>query len=141
MGLNPMIWGSQTWHAIHSVALAYPEDPTPEDKKTAVQFIDAIADSLPCEMCSVNFKKKIATHPPDVTSRTAFFNWTVDVHNMVNVQTGKPELSYSQALKEFRDNTTQIKEKALIQSFSIAVGLCVLVLIISWYYVKVAKKN
>lgn len=140
MGLSPNIWGSQTWHTIHSVALAYPENPTDEDKSLALRFINAIADSLPCPSCARNFKEKIAKTPPDVTSRTAFFNWTVDVHNMVNEQNDKPILSYHQALLEFRRNSTQEKEKTLIKSFSIAVGLCALVLIISWYTVKMNKK-
>ena len=116
MGYSPKIWGPEAWHFIHFVALNYPVDPTEIDKKRYSRFFYSLQHTLPCEGCSYNFSEKIKNTPPRLESRKSLFEWTVDMHNEVNISHGKPKVSYDDALKKINDKR---EIKALKESFSI----------------------
>lgn len=130
MGLSPLIWGSQAWHMIHCVALNYPENPTELDKQKYLGFFNALADTLPCEICGQHFKKEMEKRPPDLKDRESLFNWTVDVHNAVNKRNGKRPLSYTEALREVESNVEYRKTRRMIQGMSFGVGLVLVLLLL-----------
>ena len=104
MGLDPKIWGPSGWHFIHSVALTFPVEPSKETIKQYQKFFAAVGEVLPCELCRENFKEKMKDSPPKYESAAGLFKWTVDIHNMVNKENGRPELTEEQAMIEFRKN-------------------------------------
>jgi hypothetical protein len=110
MGLSPNKWGKQAWHFIHMVALAYPIEPTEEEKEQYMQFFKSLGNILPCAICARHYTDKINQNPPNLTNREELFKWTVDIHNSVNKDNYKPELSYSQALVEIRKNASPTNE-------------------------------
>jgi hypothetical protein len=110
MGISPLVWGKEGWRFIHYVALAYPDNPTKEDRKNYRKFLNSLENVLPCPACAYNFKKKMELHPPNLNSTKEFFQWTVDMHNFVNEENGKKKLSYVQAYNELsKKNKFDIK--------------------------------
>lgn len=103
MGYNPQIWGPEGWHFIHFVALNYPINPTDEDKRRYNSFFQSLKHTLPCEGCSYNFGEKLKKHPPRLEDRKSLFEWTVDMHNEVNISTGKPKITYDEAIKKISE--------------------------------------
>lgn len=52
--------------------------------------------------CSAKFTKMLEKRPPDWSSREAFFDWTVAIHNDVNLSLNKPEFSLEEAKTLYR---------------------------------------
>lgn len=109
--ITPDIWGPVGWKFIHFVALAYPEKPTDIQKTHYKTFFDSIKNILPCIICSNNYKKHLEELPLSdevLKDKESLVHWTIDMHNLVNVENGKKKLSYDEAielmLKNFDDN-------------------------------------
>lgn len=90
--MMPKIWGKHFWMCIHLAALAYPNNPTLEDKSNYKNFFTYIGKILPCKKCTVNYGRHTSLMPIDnhLEDRQSLFNWTVYLHNSVNKELGKP---------------------------------------------------
>lgn len=105
MGLSPNTWGKQFWHSIHAIALAYPESPTDEQKMQYKDFFDRLPGILPCVFCGNALRENYKKLPIRLDSQRELTNWTIDLHNLVNRETGKKTLSYDEAIEQFKKNT------------------------------------
>lgn len=103
--MNQNLWGSSMWFGLHTITLVYPLRPSNEDKKNYKNFFMNLQHVIPCSVCKNNYKRHILEHPIDnfLENRKTLFNWVVDIHNMVNGETGKKILSYSVVLKKYED--------------------------------------
>ena len=100
-------WGPKAWSFIHHVAMAYPEHPTEEDKHNYKNFYENIKNVLPCKECASNYEKNLERKPIDsaLVGNQELFKWTIDIHNMVNVELGKRKYSYEEVFKDYlKDN-------------------------------------
>ena len=105
MGISPKRWGREGWKFIHYVALTYPSKPTEQDKAKYLKFFESLQDVLPCEICAAHFRQNMKEYPIKMGSNRELFNWTVDIHNIVNKQNGKKILTYDEAFDElFKDD-------------------------------------
>lgn len=98
--VDPKIWGPPTWKFLHSITLAYPNNPTTEDKYNIKKFFDCFEYVLPCETCKNNFRKHMEQMPLTdhvLSSKQTFIDWMIDLHNLVNVSTNKKVLSKQEA--------------------------------------------
>ena len=114
MGISPLYWGRAGWKFIHHIALNYPDNPTESEKKDYLNFLDSIDKVLPCPICGIHFKDNMIKHPPRLDSKREFFNWSVDMHNEVNIVNDKPTLTYDQAFLEIKrdwDNDLSLDHK------------------------------
>lgn len=109
--IDPKIWGPQAWSFIHYTAISYPDNPTEEDKKNYKLFYNNLKNTLPCLKCSINYKNNINELPIDsfLDSKENLFKWTVNIHNMVNNELEKDNLSYEKALKKYDPQNKNIK--------------------------------
>jgi len=100
MKLPPSVWGPYFWLTIHTVALAYPKEPSYSDKKSAKEFFESLQFLLPCPVCREHLKDHLRKKPltPHLDRRDDLFKWTVDLHNEVNKSLNKPELNEVEAL-------------------------------------------
>jgi hypothetical protein len=100
MQFPPNVWGPFFWHTIHIVALGYPKNPTYTDKKSAKEFYESLAFLIPCPLCKEHYKEHLSKKPltPFLDSRTDLIKWTVEIHNIVNKATGKPEWTLEQVM-------------------------------------------
>ena len=125
MGLNHKIWGREGWRFIHFVAVTY----HPSKQEAYRDFFENLPDILPCPICGEHFRINMEKHPPDFTDAKSLFKWTVDMHNLVNVENGKPKYSYKQALSDLNSYKTKINRDYVNAAiFSVSITLVVLYL-------------
>ena len=100
--MNPEIWGPKLWFFIHTLAINYPDNPTQKDKNHYSKFFENLKYIIPCEKCRINYIDSVNKNPVKnhLKDSTTLFRWTVDLHNKVNSEIGKPILSYEEATKE-----------------------------------------
>jgi hypothetical protein len=91
--IPPSTWGPFFWHTMHLVALGYPNEPTYAEKRAAKEFYESFTHLIPCPACKLHYSENLKTLPvtPSLDTRKDLFKWTIDMHNMVNKQLGKPE--------------------------------------------------
>jgi hypothetical protein len=111
----PEIWGKNSWYILHIFAIGYPKQPTYEEIIAYKNFYENFWKVIPCYKCSVNYRRHLKEVPLDdyLTDNTKLFEWTVKLHNIVNVELGKPEMSLEDAIDMYRKiikNTGEKKE-------------------------------
>ena len=113
--VSPSTWGTHVWYSIHLIALGYPSNPTLENKRQYHAFYNQLALVLPCQMCRDHYTEILRSKLPltmeHLRSRDTLFAWTVAVHNIVNVDLGKPTMAVSRAVafySRFRDTTAPL---------------------------------
>ncbi len=100
-GIKPEIWGRPGWNFLHMVTLAYPENPTLDDKRNYFTYLYTLQYILPCDKCKDNMTKHLKERPLNtwaLTNRENLVKWGIDIHNLVNRENGKPIWTYDQAL-------------------------------------------
>lgn len=102
---NPKRWGSNAWKFLHLVALGYPTNPSPDDKKTYKEFFWSCGAVLPCEMCCKNYRKHWKKFNIDnyLMSPDSLFEWTVLIRNAVKQMIHQDDRQYYDA-NEIRIN-------------------------------------
>jgi len=133
----PSIWGKCAWNFLHLVSLSYPENPTEEDKKHYYDFFYSLQYILPCEKCQVNLRNHLKKTPLSdeiLSSRTTLVRWLVDLHNMVNYYTGKPILSYKEALYEMNKLVNPPKKSSNIFFYLIIIVALLIILYMVYYF-------
>lgn len=100
---GPPSWGTFAWAVPILFLLSYPLDPTPKQQEDAREFVQKWFPMLiPCGNCRAHFTSLHAPHVGDaVRNRATLARWFVDAHNEVNRRTGKPELSFEEAMKRW----------------------------------------
>lgn len=91
--IPPSTWGPFFWHTMHLVALGYPNEPTYAEKRAAKEFFESFTHLIPCPTCKIHYADHLKEMPitPSLDNRKDLFRWTVDMHNLVNKDLGKPQ--------------------------------------------------
>lgn len=98
--MKPDIWGKHLWYSIHFIALDYSEKPSEEEKKQYFDFFSNLHKVIPCFECSKHYEQNIKTLPLTteyLKNNDKLFEWTVKLHNLVNKQLNKKEMSLKNA--------------------------------------------
>lgn len=97
--LDPNLWGLSFWRASHFITLAYPDQPTLDDKNYVRTYFENLKYLLPCEKCrehyAINLKNKPLTDEI-LSSRNKIILWLFELHNLVNTQLDKPTITLEQ---------------------------------------------
>ena len=128
----PEIWGTYAWNFIHLVTLDYPKDPTDTDKQNYYNFFNSIQYVLPCAKCRRNMTSHLKKYPltNDVLSnRDALIKWLIDLHNVVNYYTGKPMLTYADAISQINKLANPSKKTSTNYIFIIIIFVLVVFII------------
>ena len=98
--MDPNLWGPSAWYFLHSITYSYPEKPSWEEKKAVEHFFDSLSELLPCSVCKTNYLEHFKKQPISrySESRETLVKWLIDIHNKVNLDTGKPEVDYETIL-------------------------------------------
>lgn len=135
--IDPSLWGLHMWKSLHYITLSYPDKPTEEIKLLFKDFFtNIIYKFLPCEKCRYNYKKHLIEIPltEDILNcRNKFIYWLVDIHNIVNQETGKRKISYEEFNKIYIDNNENKKEN---KSYLYIITFLVIILIILFFIYK-----
>ena len=106
MGLSPTLWGKEGWRFIHFVAVTY----QPSKKEEYLQFFQNLPEILPCPVCGNHFRENMEANPPDMENSKTLFNWTVDMHNYVNILKGKRVYTYERAYNDLFQKKYQMSD-------------------------------
>jgi hypothetical protein len=97
--------GPGAWYLIHTIA-AHAKS---EKEIEAVHVVlSMISNWFFCQKCRKHFKDNYQKFPPPkVNKHNELFIWTVEMHNKVNVENGKPVVGYREALDYYvgKDST------------------------------------
>jgi hypothetical protein len=116
MRLGPDVWGPAGWKFLHFIALAYPENPTEEDKYKYKTFFTLLQDVLPCSLCREHYKQNLVKHPLDddsLLTTDSLLHWTIDMHNEVNISNNKKSLSYEEAIRNIKTHKYVLEKEKL----------------------------
>jgi len=100
MGIDPNHFGPYFWATIHFICLGAAKGLTEEQRNGMIQFFNSIPYVIPCASCGEHLKENMARLMPielAVQSHESLFNWSVDLHNIVNEKLGKPKVSHENA--------------------------------------------
>ena len=144
--MNPQIWGKHGWFFLHSVTLAYPDDPTENDKQNYRTFFNTLPKVLPCGACRQNLDKHMrkVSLEQALTNKKSLVKWLIAIHNETNATLGKPILSYDEVIAIYKQLYNQCKTDKIelftntntntpnnnCMSFAIILGIIVIALFI-----------
>jgi hypothetical protein len=99
--IPPTAWGPFFWHTIHLVALGYPNEPTYAEKRAAKEFYESLKFLIPCPICKIHYQEHLKESPvsPSLDTRKDLFRWTVELHNRVNKDLGKPQYTEAESIE------------------------------------------
>ena len=115
--MNPTIWGPSAWRFMHYITLSYPDNPSDDDKHNIKQFFIYAGKVLPCAKCRNNFKDHLHKYPLDdnvLSSRLTLVNWLIDIHNEVNIATGKPVVQHKLVIENFTNSNQDNNKKTVL---------------------------
>ena len=113
--MDPQIWGKHGWIFLHSVTLAYPDEPTENDKQNYRTFFNILPMILPCSACRQNLNnhmEKVSLEQA-LTNKKSLVKWLIAVHNETNTTLGKPILSYEEVIAIYKQLYSQSKTDKL----------------------------
>lgn len=101
---------SPLWAPFHEYAWAFPTHPTDQDRKNAIHLYTTIFTQLIfCDSCRDHYVEMLKRTPPDATSKTALFDWTIDRHNEVNERIGLPKQNPEVVRKAYETGNLPIR--------------------------------
>jgi hypothetical protein len=101
--MNQNIWGPSMWFSLHTITFSYPIKPTELEKANYKIFFENFKNVIPCSVCKKNYIRHLKEHPIDnyLSTRKKIVYWLIDLHNMVNVETGKKIIDYDIVIKKY----------------------------------------
>ena len=61
--MNQNVWGKCAWVLIHSIAVNYPDHPSPSEKENTIKFFSILGDVLPCRFCRQHYRENLKYLP------------------------------------------------------------------------------
>lgn len=107
MGICKESFGPHFWAVLHITCIGT------KHVANIIKFIYAFSEIIPCNKCRQHFKQLIIDHPIPETASSDIFKWTVDMHNIVNKETGKEEIDYVKALEIWLGGCGELESKCL----------------------------
>jgi len=95
-------------------------------------FVNTLQHVIPCAVCKEHLKETLAKFPVDthLATRMDFFRWTVDLHNLVNKQLGKTEMTFADAESKWKSICANESTKTAVDDKKIG-GTGIIIVIIA----------
>ena len=88
------VWGPMGWMSLHSISVAYPDNPTQSDKSLLNEFMNSFAATITCIHCRQHFGSMFVGYKNSVpsweNSKQDLFIAICRLHNTVNNRLDKP---------------------------------------------------
>lgn len=104
------VWGAKLWRVIHTVIERTPG--------AAQALVAALKTSLPCPDCDNHYNQWLAKTPFHGDART----WFLNLHNNVNVRTGKSTWTAEQVAAEYSTEASIVAARAILEELSAIIG-------------------
>lgn len=88
LGIDPSLWGTHVWEALHFITLGYPEsNPSRAIRRSAYDFIFSLQHLLPCGLCRSHLAQILQTNMPltdeVLSTRKAFGEYVVRLRDYI----------------------------------------------------------
>jgi hypothetical protein len=138
--MSPTIWGPHAWFLLHSISMALPNKIPKETQKNLIDFMESFGGLIPCNICKINYKrhllKDMSPLKDNIQTRQLFAKWLIDLHNIVNKETGKPEMCYEAVVEKYDKIYNKRKETNHVCKCIVLIG----VILIIYYIIKNYRK-
>lgn len=138
--MDPKIWGPHAWFFLHSITLAYPDNPSMYEKEDIKAFFNTLNKVLPCEVCREHFASHISQNPLTesvLQSKKTLINWLINIHNEVNKMQNKPQMTYDDVIALYHGHYSP----SYILIKVIVICLIVSITLITLYYVITSMRS
>jgi hypothetical protein len=90
-------FGPVLWTSTEDIIESLPPIPSEVQQKALLAYLESLCHLIPCAECQWHFERQVQTKPLKIpfTSEMASI-WLWEVHNAVNVRTGKPEILHQE---------------------------------------------
>ena len=134
MNISPTEWGPHYWFVLHTIAFNYPTIPDKITKRKYYDFIQNIPLFIPDKKMATKFEYLLTKYPvsPYLDKRQTLIQWMNFIHNKINVQLYKPEISLVHSLDLYLEKhylKKKEKKKHGIQYFVV----CIILVVIGLY--------
>lgn len=112
--LNPDVWGPNAWFFIDSVLLAYPNEPSYNDKVNYKNFLLNLKDILPCNKCRNHYKDHITNNPLTdeiLSDKRKLLEWMLNIHNIIRKYQEKSPFTIEELLFYYKQNKLLISDR------------------------------
>jgi hypothetical protein len=133
------VWGPHYWFFLHTAAMSYPVTPNDTMKKKFYDFIQNLPLFLPDPSIAALFSTVLDTYPvsPYLDSRDSLVRWTHFIHNQINKQLEKDEITmeefYIAYYKHYETTTDKnlsyVKNKRIITYVGVVLGILLMIYI------------
>ena len=103
--LDPNVWGPHFWFFLMTLAISYPLKAKDVTKKKYYDVINNFPLFIPHPKIGNNFSKLLDKYPvsPYLEGKDSFLKWVHFIHNKVNVEIGKDEITYTEAVNTYHE--------------------------------------
>jgi len=142
MELDPLVWGPHFWFFLHTIAICYSLNPNSTTKKKYYNLIQSIPLLIPDEEMGKNFSKILDELPvtPYLDSRESFTKWVHFIHNKININLNKQQMSYEDSMinyynkfkskKKVKKEDFKSREKIVFLSLLIILLIIIIILVV-----------
>ena len=100
---DPKVWGPHFWFFLHTITHTYPEYPNTVSQRKYYDFIQNLPLFIPNPEMSNRFISYLDKYPvsPYLANRDSLIRWMHFIHNRINTDLGKPELTLYEGLDSY----------------------------------------
>ena len=97
--IDKTFWGNRVWFFIHYIALHQPKKIPDNVGYAFKKMMESLSYLLPCSICREHLKNHLLSFPIDsyLDTNESLFEWTVILHNKVNVSLKKKTMTVKDA--------------------------------------------
>lgn len=121
IAMRPSVWGPIFWHTMHIISLGYPEEPDENTRQAASSFYQSLSALIPCPICRTHYTHHLQETPPTTESRKSLVEWVWTIHNKVNRDIGKSEVSFD----AFLDHMESLSQESATTQYPLLTGICI----------------
>ena len=102
---DPTVWGPHFWFVLMTMAVSYPLKANEVTQKKYYDFITNLPLFIPHPQIGNKFSSLIDKYPvsPYLEGKDSFLKWVHFIHNKINVQIDKDEITMTETLDAYYD--------------------------------------
>lgn len=110
---DPVVWGPHFWFMLMTLAVSYPLKANEVTQKKYYDFLTNLPLFIPHPQIGNKFSDLMDKYPvsPYLEGKDSFLKWVHFIHNKINTQIGKDEMTLTEALDAYYE---QYKPKEII---------------------------
>ena len=136
---DPVVWGPHFWFMLMTLAVSYPLKANDVTQKKYYDFLTNLPLFIPHPQIGNKFSDLMDKYPvsPYLEGKDSFLKWVHFIHNKINTQIGKDEMTLTEALdadyEQYKPKEIILREQVKYRK-KLIFGAIIVGLIIGGYY-------